>query len=75
MKHFKPIIIIFLGKPGSGKGTQAELLGGKLRLDYVGSGDLLRSRKTKEDFTGKKLKKIVDTGGLVPTPVIFKLWL
>jgi len=71
----KPLVIIFLGKPGSGKGTQAELLGGKLGLDYVGSGDLLRGRKTKKDFTGTKLQKVVDTGGLVPTPVIFKLWL
>ena len=70
-----PLVIIFLGKPGSGKGTQAELLGKKLRLNYVGSGDLLRQRKTKNDFTGTKLKKVVDTGGLVPTPVIFKLWL
>ncbi|MFH1401688.1 MAG: nucleoside monophosphate kinase [Parcubacteria group bacterium] len=79
MKHFNKIknipVIIFLGKPGSGKGTQAELLGERLKLDYVGSGDLLRERKTKNDFTGKKIKKIVDAGGLVSTPIIFKLWL
>jgi len=76
MKHFKkPLIVIFLGKPGSGKGTQAELLGKNFGLDCVGSGDLLRKRKTKNDFTGRELKKVVDTGGLVPTPVIFKLWL
>ncbi len=71
----KPLIIIFLGKQGSGKGTQAELLGEKLGLEYVGSGDLLRVRKTQADFTGKKTKTVVDTGGLIPTPVIFKLWL
>ncbi|OIP76069.1 MAG: hypothetical protein AUK06_00635 [Parcubacteria group bacterium CG2_30_36_18] len=76
MKPFKkPLVIIFLGKPGSGKGTQAELLGEKLGLDYIGSGDLLRDRKEKKDFTGEKLSIVVDTGGLVPTPVIFKLWL
>jgi len=68
-------IIIFLGKPGSGKGTQAELLGEKLGLDYVGSGELLRSRKTIKDFTGKKVASVIDKGGLLPTPVIFKLWL
>jgi len=71
----KSLVVIFLGKPGSGKGTQAELLGEKLGLDYVGSGDLLRERKTKDDFTGRKTKTVVDTGGLIPTPVIFKLWL
>lgn len=69
------LIVIFLGKPGSGKGTQAELFGERLSLNYVGSGDLLRDRKLKKDFTGQKLQKVVDTGGLVPTPVIFKLWL
>ena len=71
----KPLVVIFLGKPGSGKGTQAELLGKKLGLDCVGSGDLLRERKEKKDFTGEKLSIVVDTGGLTPTPVIFKLWL
>lgn len=76
MKHSKgPLIIIFLGKPGSGKGTQAELLGKKLGLDYVGSGDLLRERKKKKDFNGRKIAKVIDKGGLVPTPVVFKLWL
>lgn len=78
MEHSKtknPLVVIFLGKPGSGKGTQAELLGQKLDLDYIGSGDLLRARKIINDFTGEKLKKIIDTGGLAPTPVVFKLWL
>jgi len=76
MRRFKqPLVIIFLGKPGSGKGTQAELLGEKLGLDYVGSGDLLRERALKEDFTGRKTKIVTDTGGLIPTPFIFKLWL
>lgn len=71
----KPLIIILLGKSGSGKGTQAELLAKKLGLDYVDSGTLLRKRKVKQDFTGAKIAKVIDNGGLVPTPVIFKLWL
>ncbi|HOK35324.1 MAG TPA: nucleoside monophosphate kinase [Candidatus Pacearchaeota archaeon] len=71
----KPLVIIFLGRPGSGKGTQARLLREKLGLDYIGSGDLLRERKKKKDFTGQKIAKTIDSGGLVPTPVIFKLWL
>jgi len=71
----KPLIVIFLGRPGSGKGTQAKLLGKKFGLDYIGSGDLVRSRKLKGDFTGKTIAKIMDKGGLIPTPIIFKLWL
>lgn len=71
----KPLIIILLGKSGSGKGTQTELLAKKLGLDCVDSGTLLRKRKIKQDFTGAKIAKVIDNGGLVPTPVIFKLWL
>ena len=71
----KPLIIILLGKSGSGKGTQAELLQNKFSLDYIGSGDLLRSRRNKKDFTGKKMAEVLAKGDLAPTAVIFKLWL
>jgi len=70
-----PLIIILLGKSGSGKGTQAEFLQKKFSLDYIGSGDLLRDRGNKKDFTGKGITKVMAKGGLIPTPVIFKLWL
>lgn len=68
-------IIILLGKSGSGKGTQAELLQEKFNLDYIGSGDLLRARAKNNDFTGKNLGKVLNGGGLAPTAVILKLWL
>jgi len=68
-------IIILLGKSGCGKGTQAELLKKKFSLDYIGSGDLLRARAKKNDFTGKKLKKSLLSGKLIPTPVILKFWI
>ncbi|TSC75553.1 MAG: adenylate kinase [Parcubacteria group bacterium Gr01-1014_30] len=71
----KPLVGIFLGRSGSGKGTQVKLLKKKLGLDYISSGKLLRRRKKIKDFTGKKLQKVLDRGGLVPTPVVFKLWL
>ena len=68
-------IIILLGLPGSGKGTQAELL--KKEFDFIcmGSGDLLRSRKKEDDFTGNKIAGVVDSGDRVPTPVIAKMWM
>lgn len=68
-------IIILLGKSGSGKGTQADLLQERFGFEYIGSGDLLRARAKKKDFTGKQLAKTLKYGKLVPTPVIFKLWL
>lgn len=76
MKRFKrPLIVILLGRSGSGKGTQAQLLGKKLGLDYVDSGTLLRKRKKRKDFTGKKIAQTIDNGGLVSTPIIFRLWM
>lgn len=71
----KPSIIILLGPPGSGKGTQAKFLQKKFNLKYIGSGDILRERKRKKDFTGRKIAQVIDKGGRVPTPVIFKLWM
>lgn len=68
-------IIILLGKSGSGKGTQAELLAKKFGLYHLVSGDLLRNRAKKPDFTGKKLAKVLSHGELAPMAVIFKLWL
>ena len=69
-----PKIIILLGTSGSGKGTQAKLLQEKLALDYMGSGDMLRERKNIDDFTGRKIKDILERGGFVASAVIFKLW-
>ena len=70
-----PLIITLLGKSGSGKGTQAKFLVKKFGLEYIGSGDLLRARAQKNDFTGKKLSEVLRKGQLVPTPIITKLWL
>ncbi|KPJ54924.1 hypothetical protein AMJ47_02530 [Parcubacteria bacterium DG_72] len=64
-----------MGKSGSGKGTQADLLIEKFGFEYIGSGELLRARAKKNDFTGRKIARVLKKGKLVPTPVIFKLWL
>jgi len=70
-----PQIFIFLGRAGSGKGTQAELLVKKLDLIYIGSGELLRERAKTEDFTGQKEDETMKSGALVPTTLIFMLWI
>ena len=71
----KPLIVILMGKSGSGKGTQADLLVEKFGFEHIGSGDLLRARAMKNDFTGKKIARVLKKGKLIPTPIIFKLWL
>ncbi len=68
-------IIILLGRPGSGKGTQAKLLVKKFGLEYIGVGDLVRKRQEIKDFTGKKLSKISSKKGkLVPTFLVSSFW-
>ncbi len=74
MQNNKQVFII-LGPPGAGKGTQTKLLQKKFGLEYIGSGDLLRARKKKQDYTGSKIAESIDSGKRVPTPVIFKLWM
>lgn len=68
-------VIILLGLPGSGKGTQAKLLKEKFGFTYMGSGDLLRARKKIDDFTGHKIASVIDKGKRVPTVVITKIWM
>lgn len=76
MRTFKnALFIIILGRPGSGKGTQADLLEKKFGFAHMSTGDLLRKRTKKKDFVGKKLLKIMEEGGLVPTPLVFQLWM
>ncbi len=67
------LVIILLGPPGSGKGTQAKLLAKKFKLEYLGSGNILRQRRKKGNFTGKRLKEVMRRGELVPSFVISRL--
>ncbi len=61
--------LIFLGPPGSGKGTQAELLADKLDIPHISTGDIFRDNIKKETDLGKKAKEYIDKGQLVPDHV------
>lgn len=62
---------IFLGPPGSGKGTQAKLLAEKLGAFYFGAGDLMRKEAKSGTEYGKKFQAIWDEGKglLVPEEI------
>ena len=62
-------IIVLLGPPGAGKGTQAEILRDKLNLTHVSSGDLFRENVGKQTELGKLAKSFMDRGELVPDDV------
>ena len=58
-----------LGAPGAGKGTQAALLADRLGMPHVSSGDLFRDNIKRGTDLGKKAKKFMDQGALVPDDV------
>lgn len=74
-KNKKPLAIILLGRPGSGKGTQAELLAKKLGLFHFEMSDLLQKifKEKPNNSQVKKAKKQFDTGKLVSADFIVKL--
>ncbi len=71
----KPYVLLILGRPGSGKGTQAGLLKKKFKFEHLSTGQLLRSRMKKKDLVARIIKKSLDAGRLVPTPIVFQLWM
>ena len=59
------MIIILLGPPGSGKGTQANFIQSKLSIPHLSTGDILRQSVKNETNLGNKVKNIMAKGKLV----------
>ncbi len=65
--------IVFLGAPGSGKGTQAKLLVEKYKIPQIATGDLLREAVAKKTALGKKAKAAMDAGQLVSDDIVLDM--
>lgn len=65
--------IATIGKPGSGKGTQAEVLARKLRVPAISLGEILRKRSLKNDKTGKYIRSRIDKGSFISDRLAFKI--
>jgi len=65
--------IVFIGPPGSGKGTQAKILEQKLGLPQVATGDLFRYNLKNQTELGLLAKKYMDAGELVPDEVTIRM--
>lgn len=61
--------IVLLGPPGSGKGTQANIICEKYNLPHISTGDIFRYNIKNETELGKKVKSYIDSGSLVPDEV------
>lgn len=64
------MVILFLGAPGAGKGTQASLISKKLGIPHISTGDIFREAVSKGTELGKKAKEYMDRGELVPDEIV-----
>lgn len=62
--------LLLLGPPGSGKGTQAELLVGRLGIPQIATGDMLRAAVRAGSEIGRQAQGYMDRGELVPDEVV-----
>lgn len=65
--------IILLGAPGSGKGTQAEMIAKEFGLAHIASGDLFRQAQSSGTELGNMVKSYMERGILVPDEVTVKM--
>ena len=65
--------VIFLGPPGAGKGTQAQMVCAKLGIPQISTGDMLRAAIAAQTETGLKAKAFMDAGQLVPDDVVIAI--
>jgi adenylate kinase len=65
--------VVFLGPPGSGKGTQAKLLAGRASIPAISTGDMLREAVRQGTPLGLKARAIIEAGELVPDELMIGL--
>jgi len=65
-----PIRVVFLGPPGTGKGTQARRMSERFGLAALSSGDVLRQEIAEQSHVGRQAQSYVQEGTLVPDSVV-----
>ena len=65
--------ILFIGPPGSGKGTQSKMLHDRYGLVHLSTGDMFREAITRQTDVGMKAKGYMDRGEYVPDAVVIEL--
>ncbi len=65
--------VVFLGPPGSGKGTQAKHLADDYHLEHLSTGDIFRDAIAHKTPLGEEIKNFVDGGKLVPDELVSRV--
>jgi adenylate kinase len=66
-------IIVLMGAPGAGKGTQARLLQERLHLPQISTGDIFRALKTADTPLAQEVRDLMERGRLVPDEVTIRV--
>ncbi len=62
--------LIFLGPPGAGKGTQAQIVAARLGIPHISTGDILRHAVAQKTALGVQAQDYMDRGALVPDQLL-----
>ena len=65
--------IILLGPPGTGKGTQAELITEEYGIPHISTGDMFREIQKEDSKLGRRVKELIETGQFVPDDVTIEI--
>jgi adenylate kinase len=65
--------VVLLGAPGTGKGTQAEIISEKHHWPHISTGDMLREHVANGTELGRKAKTFMDAGALVPDDLVISM--
>ena len=65
--------LIFMGPPGAGKGTQAQVLAALWKIPHISTGDILRACVVAQTPLGVKAKSYMDAGDLVPDELLMDI--